>query len=94
MLATVLAEATHTDELRATALESIGRPPTEALRTVIQRWALRGAVRSSAPVELIVSLIPAIAFHRVLLHHEGLNETIVVSMVDDVLMPALNPGHQ
>jgi hypothetical protein len=41
------------------------------------------------PVDLLAALVPAVAFHRVALLHEGLDETTAVAMVDDVLLPAL-----
>ncbi|BCJ51764.1 transcriptional regulator [Actinoplanes sp. NBRC 14428] len=89
MLANVLAEATRDGEVREAVTASIGRPPAEALRTVIERWIARGTVDPSVPVELVSLLVPSVAFHRVVLMHEGLDEATAVALVDDVLLPAL-----
>jgi AcrR family transcriptional regulator len=89
VLANVLAEASRDRELRDAAAASIGRPPEETFRTVIRRWIERGSVEPSVPVDLVASLIPSVAFHRVALLHEGLDDALAVSLVDDVLLPAL-----
>jgi AcrR family transcriptional regulator len=89
VLANVLSEASRNTELRDAAIASIGRPPQDALRTVIERWAGRGAVDPAAPVDLIASIVPSVAFHRVALLHESLDETLAAAMVDGVLLPAL-----
>jgi AcrR family transcriptional regulator len=89
VLANVLAELPRDGELRDAAGASIGRPAADALRTVIERWVDRGVVDASVPVDFLASLVPAVAFHRVALLHEGLDETTAVAMVDDVLLPAL-----
>jgi AcrR family transcriptional regulator len=89
VLANVLAEAPRNDGVRDAASASIGRPAADAVRTVIDRWIDRGVVDPSVPVDLVASLVPAVAFHRVALRHEGLDETSAVAMVDNVLLPAL-----
>ncbi|WP_033340906.1 TetR/AcrR family transcriptional regulator [Catenuloplanes japonicus] len=89
-LATVLAEASRNTELRDAAQAAIGQPPVEALRAVLARWIARGAVDPATPVDLIAGLVPAVAFHRVALLHQGLDEATAVALVDDVLLPALH----
>jgi AcrR family transcriptional regulator len=94
VLANVLAEAPRDGELRDAASASIGRPPADALRAVIERWIDRGAVDPSVPVELVAALVPSVAFHRVALRYEGLDERTAVALVDDVLLPALGVRRQ
>ncbi|WP_290051886.1 TetR/AcrR family transcriptional regulator [Amycolatopsis solani] len=89
VLAKVIAEMPRDGELRDAAGASIGRPAADALRAVIERWVERGAVDPAVPVDLVASLVPAVAFHRVALRHEGLDEATAVAMVDNVLLPAL-----
>lgn len=90
VLANVLAEALRDDELREAATTSIGRPPAQALRTVIERWIDRGELDPHTPVDLIASLVPSVAFHRVALLHRPLDEATALQLVDEVLLPALH----
>jgi hypothetical protein len=94
MLAQVLAEAPRNSEVRDAAIASIGWPAVNALRMVIDRWIERGDIDASVPTDLIASLVPSVAFHRVALLHQGLDESTVVALVDDVLLPALRARRQ
>jgi AcrR family transcriptional regulator len=89
ILANVLAEAQQDPELREATITSIGQPPMEALRTVVERWIGRGEVDPSVPVDLVVSVAPSVAFHRVVVLHQALDDTTAVALVDGVLLPAL-----
>jgi AcrR family transcriptional regulator len=90
VLAKVLAELPHNGELREAAIASIGRPAADALRTVIERWIALGEIDPATPVDLVASIVPSVAFHRVALLQQGLDEATVVALVDDVLLPALS----
>ncbi|MET0495852.1 MAG: TetR/AcrR family transcriptional regulator C-terminal ligand-binding domain-containing protein [Actinoplanes sp.] len=58
----------------------------------IERAIARADIDASVPVELIASIVPSVAFHRVALEHRGLDEAAAVALVDDVLLPASGVG--
>ncbi|WP_203779447.1 TetR/AcrR family transcriptional regulator [Actinoplanes philippinensis] len=89
VLANVLNEMPHDDDVREAAIASIARPAAQALRTVIDRWIAGGAVDPAVPAGLVASIVPSMAFHRVALLRQGLDEETAVALVDSVLLPAL-----
>lgn len=89
VLANVLLESKNDPALRAAAYESVGRPPVDLLRRVLRGWVDRGAIPQDAPVDLVVSMVPAIAFQRLVTQGRNLTDAEVVELVDRVLLPAL-----
>ncbi|WP_255826153.1 TetR/AcrR family transcriptional regulator [Amycolatopsis sp. GM8] len=94
LLANLLSEASRDTELREAASEAIGQPPAVALRSVVERWIERGEVDPSAPVDVLVGIIPSFAFRQVVTRGRTLDQTTAVVLVDHVLLPALrySPG--
>ncbi|MFT4110887.1 TetR/AcrR family transcriptional regulator [Propionicimonas sp.] len=89
VLASVLAELPRAPELRTAAFDAIGRPPALAMRTVMERWQQRGAIAPDAPIDLLVGIIPALAFRTVAFRRRPLDTPTIVETVDRVLLPAL-----
>jgi AcrR family transcriptional regulator len=89
VLAHVLTETKDDPELRAAAYDAVGRPPVDVLRAVVARGRERGDVLPDTPVELILSIVPAIAFQTLTAEGRTLTEAEVVQLVDRVLVPAL-----
>ncbi|GAA1875182.1 TetR/AcrR family transcriptional regulator [Pseudonocardia ailaonensis] len=94
LLATLLGEASRDTELREAAAAAIGRPPAAALRAVIGRAVERGEVDPAAPVDVVVEIIPSIAFRRLVTEGRTLDPVTAAALVDQVLLPALrhHPG--
>jgi AcrR family transcriptional regulator len=89
VLAHVLVESKDDPALRAAAYDSVGRPPVDVLRAVAARAQERGEVPPDAPVELILSIVPAIAFQTLTAEGRTLTEPEIVELVDRVLIPSL-----
>jgi AcrR family transcriptional regulator len=89
IMAGLLTGASRDDELRAAATEAIGAPRAAMFRAVITRWMDRGEIPSDAPIETISSIIPSVAFGRVVLSRELMDEETATELVDRVLLPAL-----
>lgn len=89
LLANLLSEASRDAELRDAAYVAIGNPPTVALRSVIERWIERGEVNPAAPIDVIVGIIPSIAFRELVLAGRTLDPATAATLIDHVLLPAL-----
>lgn len=92
VLANLLLETTRDPELRAVAYRSIGGPPVAVLTSVIERAAARGEIAEGAPIDLIIAIMPAIAFRNVVSAGRTLSEAEVLDLVDGILLPALTAG--
>lgn len=89
LLASVLSEIGHDEELREAAYRVVGGPPVAALAAVIERWIARGVVPADTPVRLLADIVPTAAFGSVTLRQRGLDPGTVADLVDFVLLPAL-----
>ncbi len=89
VMGSLLGGATQDAALRRAAREAIGDPRAGLFRTVIENWIARGVVSASAPVELLVGIVPSIAFGQVMLRRELIDRRTAVDLVDRVLLPAL-----
>ena len=89
LLANLIADAGHDPELRRASYEAIGKPPADALRAVIDHWIGEGVVPRSTPVELILAVIPSMAFRHVAVNRTALDAHTVTEIVDHILLPAL-----
>ncbi|WEG08911.1 TetR-like C-terminal domain-containing protein [Microbacterium horticulturae] len=89
VLANVLAEAQNASALRAAAYESVGRPPVDVLYRVMARAIERGELADDAPVDLVATIVPAVAFQTLTSQRRTLTEAEVVELVDRVVIPAL-----
>lgn len=89
VLASVLREAGVNEAFHDAVFIAIGRPPASAFATVMERWRARGDVSDSAPVDLLTTLVPSVAFGNVMRRRRALDEQTAVDLVDGVLLPAL-----
>jgi AcrR family transcriptional regulator len=90
VLASVLAEMGRDDELGRAAYEAIGEPPSKMLTAVLERWAARGEIPAGAPLDLVTTILPALAFESVVRRHRTLDPRTAEELVDRVLLPALH----
>jgi AcrR family transcriptional regulator len=89
VMAGMLTAAGEDPELRAVSTEAIGAPRAAMFRAVIRRWIDAGEVSPGVPIEAIVSIVPSVAFGRVVITRELLDVADVTDLVDGVLLPAL-----
>jgi AcrR family transcriptional regulator len=75
-------------ELSAAIRDHLLAPRRAALLAVLRRAAGRGQVRPAAVTERIAELGPTL-LHGELILHGGIDDTAVVAIVDEVLMPLL-----
>lgn len=93
LLASVITEAAHDSELRRAAYEAIGKPPADAFRAVVDRWIANGTIPPATPVDLVLAVIPSMAFRHVAVTRTTLEPGTVSEIVDQILLPALQrPG--
>lgn len=59
---------------------------------VIERAVARGEISGCPDPELVFSIAPAVMFFRHLFSGEPVDEQLLVQLVDDVLLPALDRG--
>jgi AcrR family transcriptional regulator len=90
MLANVLAASRTDPTLRAAAYEAVGRPPVEVLGAVLARARRRGDIPADAPVDLILTIVPAVAFQALDVEGRTLTEPEIVRLVDRILIPSLS----
>lgn len=89
VLANVLVEAKDDSALRAAARDAVGRPPVEVLRRVLARAIEQGDIPRDAPVELIATIVPAVAFQTLTARRRVLTSPEVAELIDRVLLPSL-----
>lgn len=89
VLRSMLSDIGNDPELAKAAYDSIGSPPARVLEAVLDRWTRRGAIPPGAPVDLVGSVLPSIAFTNVMLRKQTFDAATAESLVDRVLLPAL-----
>jgi AcrR family transcriptional regulator len=89
VLANVLTETRNDPVLRDAAYASVGKPPVDVLDGVLARGVARGLIAPDAPLELVATIVPAVAFQRLVSQARNLTDAEVVELVDRVLLPAL-----
>lgn len=94
VLASLLGELAHDEELRDAAYRAIGEPPAAAFGTVLQRWAAKGEIPAEVPLPLLVGILPAYAFRSIAFGGHAIDEQTALDLVDHVLLPALQLRHR
>ncbi|GAA1921915.1 TetR/AcrR family transcriptional regulator [Microbacterium aoyamense] len=92
ILAHVLLESKNDPALREAAAASVGRPPVQVLNRVLARAVERGILTADAPLELVATILPALAFRSLTTAGRALTDDEAVELVDRVLIPSLTAG--
>lgn len=82
----------HDAELRDVFRSQLIEPHTRTLAVVFDRAIERGEIRPVANMEMIVSILPALVFHRLLVSATVPDRAFFESIVDGVLLPLLEAG--
>jgi AcrR family transcriptional regulator len=82
----------HDAELRDVFRTQFIEPHTATLALVFDRAVARGEIRPVANMETIVSILPALVFHRLIVSATVPDRAFFESIVDGVLLPLLEAG--
>jgi AcrR family transcriptional regulator len=81
------------DAVLAAALdEQVNCPKREALVGLLRRGVARGEVRAEAACDLIAEVLPSMLMSRLILRNLPVSDEYLVRVVDDVVMPLLQPA--
>jgi AcrR family transcriptional regulator len=83
----------HDAELRDVFRTQLMEPHTRTLAVVFDRAVERGEIRPVANMEMIVSILPALVFHRLLVSATVPDRAFFESIVEGVLLPLLEVGN-
>jgi AcrR family transcriptional regulator len=89
VLGSVLSELGTGQELATAAYEAIGSSPVRMIDAVLERWSTEGTIPAGAPLDLVRSVVPSLAFTSVVLRRETFTADTACELVDRVLLPAL-----
>lgn len=79
-------------ELRTAFREQLIAPRMEAVRAIFERAAARGEIPPVHNIDMLISLMPALMVHHVLLFGAPPERTFARAVIDEVLLPlAANP---
>jgi AcrR family transcriptional regulator len=82
----------HDAELRDVFRSQLIEPHTAVLAIVFDRAVERGEIRPVDDMEMIVSILPALVFHRLLVSAAVPDRAFFESIVEGVLLPLLEVG--
>jgi AcrR family transcriptional regulator len=83
----------HDAELRDVFRTQLIEPHTAVLAVVFDRAVVRGEIRPVENMETIVSILPALVFHRLIVSATVPDRAFFESIVEGVLLPLLELGN-
>ncbi|QHC66408.1 TetR family transcriptional regulator [Rathayibacter sp. VKM Ac-2759] len=93
IMAGVVAMVSKSPELSDAVRAAIVEPRARANGFLLRRAIARGEIGEDIDVELIALITPAMVAYRVLLLREPVERAYLVSLIDDILLPAVGlPG--
>ncbi|UXA20250.1 TetR/AcrR family transcriptional regulator [Mycobacterium sp. SMC-4] len=91
LMRSVVAAVIGDDELATVFRHDVlGRRKTE-MDELLARAVRRGEVRPDAPVELVRELGQSVLWHRLVISGDPIDDDLIVTLVDEVLLPAVAP---
>lgn len=84
-------EAVTDPELARAIDERFQAPRRAAMLALLERGVQRGEVRPGAVTPLIADVLPAVLMHRVLLQREPVTERVITAIIDQVIIPLIEP---
>jgi AcrR family transcriptional regulator len=84
-------EAVTDPELARAIDERFQAPRRAAMLALLERGVQRGEVRPGAVTPLIADVLPAVLMHRVLLQREPVTERVITAIIDQVIVPLIEP---
>jgi hypothetical protein len=83
----------HDAELRDVFRTQLIEPHTATLAVVFDRAVARGEIRPVDNMETVVSILPALVFHRLIVSATVPDRVFFESIVEGVLLPLLEAGN-
>lgn len=80
----------HDAELREVFRTQLIEPHTATLVVVFDRALARGEIRPVKNMEMVVSILPALVFHRLLVSAAVPDRAFLESIVEEILLPLLD----
>lgn len=77
----------HDPELRVAFRDRLAATHVRGLTLVFERAVARGEIAPVANLDLVVSLMPALVIHRLLVVGTAPDEAFVTSVIDDIILP-------
>jgi AcrR family transcriptional regulator len=84
-------EAISDPELARAIDERFQAPRREHLIRLLRRGVARGEVRPGADSPLVADVLPAVLTHRVLLMREPITADVITGVIEQVLLPLIEP---
>ncbi len=82
----------HDPELRDVFRERLVEPHVRGLATIFQRAIERGEIGPLANLDVIVSILPALVLHRLLVAGIAPDQEFIETVVNDVILPLVLAG--
>ncbi|MCU1363457.1 MAG: transcriptional regulator, TetR family [Acidimicrobiaceae bacterium] len=77
----------HDKELRDAFRERLIEPHVATLLDVFQRAQIRGEIAPGGDLHLVISLLPALVLHRLLIEGTAPDQAFIEQIIDDVILP-------
>lgn len=81
-------------ELTATFRDGVIAWRKQEMAALLARGIERGDVRADVPVDIARELGQSVLWHRLLITGDPIDDTLIVRLVDDVLVPFASPGRR
>ena len=91
LLRAAVAAAAHDPELTAAFQQDVLGWRKKEMAALLRRGIERGDVRADVPVEIARELGQSVLWHRLLITGDPITDELVVTLVDDVLIPFVSP---
>jgi AcrR family transcriptional regulator len=91
VLRAAIAAGTHDPELRAAFQNDVIGWRKQEMAALLERGIQRGDVRPDVPVEIARELGQSVLWHRLLVTGDPITDDLIVTLVDDVLVPFVAP---
>lgn len=93
VMAGLVSMLSRSPQLAEMADRAIVEPRAAAHRQLILRAVDRGEIAAGCDVDALALLIPSMAAYRVLMLHRPVDREFLVSLIDNVLLPAVGLQH-
>lgn len=91
LLRAAVAAGTHDPELAAALRDDVIGWRKEEMAALLTRGVARGDVRADVPVDVARELGQSVLWHRLLITGDPITDDLLVTLVDDVLVPFVAP---
>jgi AcrR family transcriptional regulator len=91
VLAGIIPALHHDPEFADAFQERFLKPKLAESRAVYERAKARGEIGADVDLDLLATVLPAIALHRAFVFREPIDDRVVGRIIDEVVIPAATP---